>query len=552
MKSLMQEEGRESHLQNTFIESHHEGFLRTIPKKSIFLFLISLCVFVYASILTIAPYGLQADFLLSHELSIFQFRQIWSDYFLGYVSSLILCGVLVDLLGETWTLVLGMALALLGHIVFTESFHFQGLLQGRTIIGFDYGLISVAILKQLSDTFTRRHFAFGLAIIAIFCVAVTILSQNFLDMIVYGMSWKTYLNGLTYIGIPIFLLTLIPLFLSGNNFPEKKIAMGDMVNVIKQPAFWFGSIAVYIAWQYIFFLMSHVSVPYLSQHLQFSTTEVTTIVSVAMGFFALSALVLGYYSEAITRKRVFILTGFLLMVAALVIFIDDRAKHVVGVSIAMSLGAVGASVIVLIYARLREYCSSACVGFAFGLVLLVYTLIQLMAASYLFLFLSKIEMAATHYFSGKHAPQYGDLLGLLAFILLAGACLSLGLHSRKQAFPATSGKTLLEEMKECWQGVGSLGRAFWGVYVFGNIYVTLALFVLILMAAPSFLQSQLSALWGSLLLIPYQGFSFISLWRCASNTPHRLATYGVRIIVILGALQILLQLGLAGYYWLHG
>ncbi len=504
--------------------------------KSIALFVISLFAFAYTSVLAMAPYALQPDFLLHHGLTLTQFHFILTYFFIGYLIGLTLCGFLMDITGETLALIAGMVLAVVANLLFTYGHDYLHLLQARFIMGFSYGLISVGVLKQLNDTFTRRHFAFGLAILTILSVVITILSKNLLHDLGSGLAWYSYLNGLTVLGLGVLILTISPLFFAGRNIPSKIISFEEILGVVKQAEFWFATITVYIAWQYIYFVLNWVTVPYLMHSFHFSQSQTTTILYSALILFAISALVVGYFAEIIHRKRLFIGLGFLIMVGALYALITHSVTHVFLVGTILCIGAISAAIIPLIYARLREYCTASTVGFSFGLVLLVYMICQLLVTRFLINIFTKVaEGSAVQHMS--HVAQYEDLLGLVVLILLVGTVLTIGLRAPQTLIDKST--TVTKELKAFWRGEAGAGSAFWLLYLVGTFYIGTVLMALASMIYPVILASKPLAHTLYLLVIPYQVFALICLWRCGFNTSWGKAWgYVARFVVLLGFVEV--------------
>jgi hypothetical protein len=123
----------------------------------------------------------------------------------------------------------------------------------------------------------------------------------------------------------------------------------------------------------------------------------------------------------------------------------------------------------------------------------------------------------------------------------------LGVRSNKEKIQTTN--TLRQELKQCWQGQAGLGRTFWCLYVMGNFYMSIAVWTLMLLLMPANVEADSSKFLWSLLLIPFQAFALTCVWRCAFNTEkNRLWSYAARAVVLLGILQIGLQIGFC-IYW---
>lgn len=519
----------------------------TSGKQSILFFVFSLIAFGYASLLTIAPFSLQPDYILSHQITVYQFRQVLANYTMGYMIGLLVCGILVDITGATLALVAAVLLGIVGNLLFTHSAELTHLLQGRFMVGFGYGMISLGVLKQLNDTFHHKHFAFGLAVIVTISVLMTAFSETALFHIAERVSWSHFLNSFSIIGAVVLVLVLIPLFMSGHRIPSKSISLDEIVYLIKRPTFWLGSIAVYIAWQYIFFLLNRVTVPYLAETLHFSRASIHALMYLSLAVFIIGALLLGYFSEVIGKKRFYISLGFFLMVGVLYLMVAQLVNSYLLMLLLFTIGALGASMVVFIYARLREYCTASTVAFCFGLVLLVYVLLQMFVTPFLISVLSSTALSLTA--PNNINSQFVDLLSIIILLMLVGAFFGMGLRAPTKRYH--SELTLGKELAQSWRGQAPLGRTYWLLNILGHFYIGLLLFSLKLIVYPSLVNTHGGFYNLYLIDIPFQVFTLICVWRCAYNVKWGNAwTYIARAMVILGFAQLLLSIGLRIYYFL--
>lgn len=510
--------------------------------KSIGLFCAGLLAFFYGGLLLVAPQALQTNFVTAHALTWAQFSQIKEGHFFGYLMGLLLCGVIVDWLGANVALLVGMALLFLSQILLTHFHGFYPLLQARTVMGFGYGLISIALFKQVDQTFSAHRFPFGVAWIATVSVGVMLGTQWLLVSLGPNLSWPMYMNLFLWVGGGLLLLMLLLLPWWGLQRPSKILSLQEIAAVLTLPSFWIGSLAIYLASQYVFFLLNHVMGSFLWKTYHFSTIQIQVIIVSSLVLFSIASLIVGYFAHRLRHLRFVMFLGFALMVGTSFSLIDPTHTSKWLLVLTLAMGAIGASVIVLMYGRLRQYCSMATIGVTFGLTLSVYLIMQMLLQPYLYGNLLKLEKAPI--FVSQHALQYGDLLGFVTMLILVGAFLSFGLRSPKQSLETAA--TLGQELKQCWHGEGPLGRTFWLVGVVGNIYVALASLTVIMMLHTPWLLMKTSQAWIPLLLIPFAVFSGLCIWRCAFNTSHsRSLGYWARGCVIVGWLWLLLLISLS-------
>jgi hypothetical protein len=509
-------------------------------KKSIVLLLLSFGALIYTTWLyqilrSLANTSFFSDHGVSHE----QFSTIMTHAFPGLLLGTLLGLFLVDLLGGLRSLMLSMLFALSGIIILTYGQDISYLFLGYLLINVSSSLIFIAMFKQIDRIFTAPYFALGVGMV------MPIAFINTDTFVTQGFSWQIYLNGLIFIGAIIFLLLAVVWFFSERKQFRKAISLTEIISTITLPSFWFAVIAVFLIRKYEGLLSLLQQSWMMEQIFQFSTQQLEHVALAAITAFSMGGLLLGYFSRHIRFKRSVILSGFVLSAAALYFITQYQVTTLWSITSVTMIGALGASVVVLLYERLRSYSTVASIGFTIGLLQFVKLNLNL---GFTALVPASIQMPSSY-------SDFASLAELLMILFIIGSLISLAL---RPAIIRETSTTLGQDLKQCWRGEAGLGRTFWVVYFLGHAYLTFLLAGILysllstgflyaptlspFYSAPAIFMASIPGGPISLLLVPFDIFVLICIWRCAFNTKRgRTISYLTRTFVILSFLILALD-----------
>ena len=99
----------------------------------------------------------------------------------------------------------------------------------------------------------------------------------------------------------------------------------------------------------------------------------------------------------------------------------------------------------------------------------------------------------------------------------------------------------MKQTKEFWSGKRPLWQAFWLVWVAGGIFVGIYVWIAIVFGVDFVSEATLITV-ALLVVIAYQIFCFVSVWRCALNVKSRVWAIISRALVAISAAQIVVGL----------
>ena len=329
--------------------------------------------FCFAYFQRVAPSVMVSDLMRDFDVNAAVFGNLAAFYFYAYAGMQLPGGIMLDHWGPRRVLTGAVVLCGLGSVLFATADAVWIAYAGRFLIGVGSGFSWIGVLKLVSIWFPPHRFALLGGLGAMMGMAGAVGGQAPLATVVAMTGWRA-----TLFGAAVFAAVLAVLMWSiVRDGTQKRPAAGPrsmaevgrgLVSVVRTPQTWlvalFGSMTVTCVAAFAGLW----AVPYMMRAYDLEKPAAAATASLVLIGFGISAPLMGWWSDRIRRRRIPMLAGASVALAAFLILV-----YMPGVSLAAAYGLLvaygaGSSSFVLSFAAGREHNLPEVAGTAMGFV----------------------------------------------------------------------------------------------------------------------------------------------------------------------------------------
>jgi MFS family permease len=345
---------------------------RTLNPVSITLCLAGILAIALAMTLRVIQTKLLPDQTLMHiKLSPQFFNGLNETYQYTLIATLVLSGLIVDLIGPRLILSIAVTFAIFSNCLFHNTDCLQVFMASRFLTELSYVFILTSVLTLGSHWLPRRHFSFFIGLAFATLLVVPNLVQAPLEALINSI-------GMARTDLMISLTGLVILFLiirtkSTSDFTRRRSHIYSHFNPLRYYKIWLIALVAMIGWMTNIFLV-RISAYFLVGYLHVSVNQTIHIVHTSFIYFGVGALVMGLISDFINKKRNIIIMSYCIAAAAFsgLLFIPDLSAMCV--TILLYTIAFFASSNIICYTKSNDYCTVENSGITMGLILSVSTI----------------------------------------------------------------------------------------------------------------------------------------------------------------------------------
>jgi sugar phosphate permease len=280
-----------------------------------------------------APAVISSDLMKAFNTSGAALGSLSAMYFYIYTAMQIPAGVLADTLGARITVSSGTLVAGCGSILFGMAGTFAGASMGRALVGLGVSVVFVGLFKSNSVWFSDRNFGMISGLTLLFGNIGAIASTGPLAGLLRSHSWRSVFIVL---GAVTLLLAVLALLFVRNRpedlgFPSIRQMEGKSSHTPRQRHWWYdlkSVVGTLSAWPVLWVGLGMVgsmlafvglwAIPFLRDVHGLGRSAAAVYTTSALAGFAVGAMLSGWFSDRIGRRKPIILLGTLLYAVACV------------------------------------------------------------------------------------------------------------------------------------------------------------------------------------------------------------------------------------------
>ncbi|MES2272810.1 MAG: MFS transporter [Chlamydiota bacterium] len=309
------------------------------PVRAWVIWLLSAGFMFYKYAIEVSPSVMTGTLMSTFHIGGVELGNLAACYFYAYLLLQIPAGLLLDRFGPRKTTTLAIILCALGSLVFAsaESFLVAGV--GRFLTGAGAAFAAVNCLKLIANWFPFRHFAFMAGLMMTMAMLGAVGGQAPLAAFIQKMEWR---HAIQVIGIAGLGLAAIFWIVVRDKAPDHtremhlvsdRISLVDSIKqIFKNPQSWWLSAYSGFAFAPVMVFGGLWGVSFISEGFALSQNISAQMVSLIFVGFAIGAPVFGWFSDWLGKRRIVMLWGTIVALAAIsaVIYAPGISASVLG------------------------------------------------------------------------------------------------------------------------------------------------------------------------------------------------------------------------------
>ncbi len=337
--------------------------------RAVWLYCLVALYLVYEMGVQAAPGIITANLMRDLHLDAAALGIMAGVYFCSYTLMQIPAGVLYDRFSVRAVLVIPILVCSIGCYLFAVSNHLWDGSIARLLMGFGGAFAYTSVLVVANDVFDKKHFALMAGITQMLAALGGMLGQRPLVPLIHDYGWRATMEMLAVVG----LITAV-LVWSFITYPKEKVthtknthAFSGLFELVKNRQTWIIAVYACMLWAPMCIFAQLWGVAYLQSAHHLSQDSAALLSSLSWIGVAVSSPLLGWWSNAISQRRLPLILSALIGVIAstLLVFVQPLPTFIVGVLIFLIGAACGGQA--LSFASVKEnneeYLQATALGF---------------------------------------------------------------------------------------------------------------------------------------------------------------------------------------------
>ena len=349
-----------------FASQDQKSIHRNIRRAGLAFFLASL-FFGYAFALRVSPSIMVDELMRDYSVGAAVLGNLSAFYFYAYAGLQIPVGLMLDRLGPRRLTSVACAAVGLGCLVFATSESISLGYMGRLLIGAGCAFSWAGTLAIVNQWFPTR-FAVLAGVSQMIAMGGAVLGQAPLSIAVESVGWRSSMLGLAAVGVVLAILLFLVIRDRAIERPTRSDHDGGNRSVLRNPQTWLAAAFSLSMTGPLLAFGGLWGVPFLSSAYGLERTEAAGIASLVFVGNGLGAVVLGWWSDRIRRRRLPMVCAALVTIVAQCVLIYVPGLSPFSLATLALLIGVGGSSLVLSFACGREHNVASKVGLTIGVI----------------------------------------------------------------------------------------------------------------------------------------------------------------------------------------
>jgi len=325
------------------------------------IWLLSALFMFYKYTLEVSPSVMTGTLMKTFQINGMELGNLAACYFYAYLLLQIPAGLLLDRFGPRKTTTVAIAICAIGSLIFAgaESLLVAGI--GRFLTGMGAAFAAVNCLKLIANWFPFRQFAFMTGLMMTLAMLGAVGGQAPLAAFIHKMDWRHAIKIIGVVGLILAgLFWMVIRDKSPDHEKERPIASNkiSLLNSLKQvltnPQTWWLSAYSGFAFAPVMVFGGLWGVSFITEAFKLSHNMSAQMVSLIFMGFAIGAPLFGWFSDRLKRRRIVMLWGTFVALAALSLVIYTPGISTFSLAFLLFIFGFSISSFLLCFTMIRE------------------------------------------------------------------------------------------------------------------------------------------------------------------------------------------------------
>ena len=297
---------------------------------------VAMLFFLYDVFLQVSPSVMVQQLMHDFHLTALALGNLSASYFYIYTIMQIPVGLLYDRFGVKWLMISAMVICTLGAFFFAFAPGLSLAIVGRVFMGFGSAFAFVGVLQIAATYLSPKKLAMIVGLTTSLGMVGAMVANVLLSKLQMHLGWRGAMVVTGVLGVVITIALGVCLM----RFKEKKRKktkhkaimpiVWHLLSAMRRPALWVNAIIAFLLYTPVAVFAELWGIPYLKQGLKFSPMMASVVNSMLFFGMALGAPLIGWASDHLQRRKIFIIICSFLgaLVLAMIIYVPYQSAWV--------------------------------------------------------------------------------------------------------------------------------------------------------------------------------------------------------------------------------